>query len=518
MTIRPPTCVPLLGFLTATTAAVFALDWITPLGFAVFMLYVPICLASLWLGGWRVALVLGILCSLLLVIGLLVSPPGGSFIWSFVNRSVAFFAIWSALWGGKMFAKRSVELERAHASLRQEAEQRTHAEQALRLANEELDARVTQRTAELKTALDRWELVTQATHDGVYDWDLTTRLVVYSSHWKEMHGLDGEGGHETIEQWSARIHPDDRIRVLSHLDDYLAKKRQEFREEYRICRGDRSWMWILDRGIALWDEAGRAVRMVGSEKDITERKQAEAQLRQHQAQLEALTENLLKAQDHERQRIARELHDDITQRLAVLAVEIGSLERSRPSDARLEVHLASLRKTAAQLADDVHNFAYRLHPSLLEHLGLEAAVRDHVDEFRRRSGLDVQYVQRGVPKSLPMDVATCLYRVTQESLQNVLKHAEASKVLIRLLGTAAGVGVCIRDDGMGFDPDATEPRSGGLGLISMEERVRLLKGRFRVQSHLGDGAEVHAWVPWSGMPPDAPDQTGPIERLASPNQ
>jgi len=263
MTIPPPTGLPLLGLLTATTAAVFALDWITPLGFAVFMLYLPVCLASLWLGGWRVAFVLGSLCSLLLIIGLLVSPPGGSFIWSLVNRSVAFLAIWSALWGGKMFAKRSVELERAHASLRQEAEQRTHAEQALRLANEELDARVTRRTAELKTALDRWELVTQATHDGVYDWDLTTRLVVYSSHWKEMHRFDGEGAHETIEQWSARIHPDDHIRVLSHLDDYLAKKRQEFREEYRIYRGDGSWMWILDRGIALWDEADRAVRMVG---------------------------------------------------------------------------------------------------------------------------------------------------------------------------------------------------------------------------------------------------------------
>lgn len=518
MTIRPPTCVPLLGFLTATTAAVFALDWITPLGFAVFMLYVPVCLASLWLGGWRIAVVLGSLCSLLLVLGLFISPPGGSFIWSIVNRSVAFLAIWSALWGGQIFTKRSVELEHAHTSLRQEAEQRAHAEGALRLANEELESRIARRTAELQTALDRWELVTQATHDGVYDWDLTTRLVVYSSHWKEMHGLDTAGGHETIEQWSARIHPDDRVRVLGHLDDYLAKKRQEFREEYRIRRGDGSWMWILDRGIALWDEAGRAVRMVGSEKNITERKQAETQLRQHQGQLEALTERLLKAQDRERQRIARELHDDITQRLAVLAVELGSLERSRPSDSPLEIHLASLRKAAAQLADDVHNFAYRLHPSLLEHLGLEAAVRDHIDEFRRRSGLQVRYVQRSLPKSLPMDVATCLYRVTQESLQNVLKHAEASTVLVRLLGTAAGVGVCVCDDGKGFDPAAMEPRSGGLGLISMEERVRLLKGTFRVRSHPGDGAEVHAWVPWSKMPPNGTDQAEPIERLASTDQ
>lgn len=516
--MKIPTGVPLFVLLTVAAAAVFTLDWITPLGFAVFILYMPVCLASLWLGGWRVALVLSSLCSLLLVVGLFVSPPGGSFIWSSVNRSVVFLALWSTIWGGKAFTKRSFELERAHASLRQEAEQRTRAEQALRLANQELDARVARRTAELQTALDRWELVTQATHDGVYDWDLTTRLVVYSSHWKEMHGFDREHGHETMEQWSARIHPDDRIRVLGHLDDYLAKKRQEFREEYRIRRGDGSWMWILDRGIALWDDAGRAVRMVGSEKNITERKQAEAQLRQHEAQLEALAEKLLKAQDHERQRIARDLHDDITQRLAVLAVEIGALERSCPPDAPIGASLTNLRKAAAQLADDVHNFAYQLHPSLLEHLGLEAAIRDHVDEFRRRSGLEVQYVQRDVPTFLPMEIATCLYRVTQESLQNVLKHAEASTVLVRLLSTHAGVGVCIRDDGKGFAQEPTEPRAGGLGLISMEERVRLLKGTFRVRSHHGHGTEVHAWVPRSWAPPDASDRLSPPERLASAGQ
>lgn len=516
--MKTPTGVPLLVLLTVAAAVVFALDWITPLGFAVFMLYVPVCLASLWLGGWRVALVLGSLCSLLLVIGLFVSPPGGSFIWSIVNRSVAFLAIWSALWGGKMFTNRSFELERSHASLRQEAEQRTRAERALRLANEELDARIAQRTVELQVALDRWELVTQATQDSIYDWDLTTRLVVYSPQRKVMHGFDKEDGHETIEQWSARIHSDDRTRVLDHLDEYLAKKRPEFREEYRIRRGDGNRIWILDRGIALWNKAGRPVRMVGSEKDITERKQAESQLRRHEAQLEALAEKLLKAQDHERQRIARDLHDDITQRLAVLAVEIGALERTSPPDAPIGASLANLRKAAAQLADDVHNFAYQLHPSLLEHLGLEAAIRDHVDEFRRRSELEVQYVQRDVPTSLPMDVATCLYRVTQESLQNVLKHADASTVLVRLLGTAAGVGVCIRDDGKGFAPKAMEPRAGGLGLISMEERVRLLRGIFRVRSYSGNGTEVHAWVPWSEMPSDGSHRTGPIERLASAGQ
>lgn len=384
------------------------------------------------------------------------------------------------------------------------------------MTNDQLESRVAERTAQLQTALDRWNLVTQATHDGVYDWDLTTHLIVSSPHWKAMHGFDNEHDQETFEQWSDRLHPDDRARVLGHLDEYLAKKREGFREEYRIRRRNDGWIWVLDRALALWNEEGRAVRLVGSEKDITQRKQAEERLRQHEAQLIDLTTKLLSAQEQERQRIARELHDDITQQLAVLAVEIGSLNRIEQSDAPTKAHIENLRKAAAQLAEDIHQFAYRLHPSLLEHLGLEAAIRDHVDDFSRRSGLKVRYVQRDVPQSVPMDVGTCLYRVTQECLQNVLKHAEASDVLVRLLGTTRGIGVCIHDNGKGFDPEPARSASRGLGLISMKERVRPFQGTFRIRSRPGKGTEVHAWVPHSDSPLERPlDTRGPREQSVS---
>lgn len=489
--------------LYAAVGGVFLMDCFTPRGFAVSMLYIPVCLAGLWLRGWRFAFIMGVFSTMLTIAGLILSPSGVPVIWSSGDRGISFVALWSALWCGKIFAQRTVELEHTRAGLHQEVEQRKQAEQALLTINEQLESRIAQRTAELQTALDRWNLVTQATHDGVYDWDLVTHQVLCSPHWKTMHGFPQQNDQESPEQWAERIHPDDRDRVLGHLDEYLAMRRAEFREEYRIQRCDGRWIWVLDRGVSLWNEAGQAVRLVGSEKDITERKQAEDMLRRHEAQLEELAAKLLSAQERERQRLARELHDDFTQRLAVLAVDIGSLERSFPSDASLRDHLQHLRQAAGQLAHDAQAFAYQLHPSLLEHLGLEAAVRDHVDEFRRRTGLSVRYVRRDIPKSLPIDTATCLYRVTQECLQNIHKHAEASEVLVRLLSTPNGVGVCIRDNGKGFSRDPDAIVSPGLGLISMEERVHLMNGTFRIRTYPGGGTEVHAWVPMTDLVPEA---------------
>lgn len=472
------------------------LDWVLPLGIIVPMLYTPICLASLWLKGWRFASIMGVVCSGLMVAGLFVSPPGSLlFLWALINRTIGLIVLWSALWGWKLFAQRTAELERTKASLQQEIAQRRQIEQALLVINEQLESRIAQRTEQLKTALDRWELVTQATHDGVYDWDLTTDRVVYSSHWKAMHGFSDDDEDESAQQWLERIHPDDHPRVLDHLEGYLAGKRPEFGEEYRIRRRDGQWIWVLDRGIALRDKTGRAVRLVGSEKDVTAQKETERTLRRQNFQLEELTAKLLAAQEHERQRIARELHDDVTQRLAALAVDLGSLVQTRSLEPLVQARLRTVHEAVGQLADDVHNFAYRLHPSLLEHLGLEAAIRDHIDEFSRRTGMAVRYVRRTIPQTIPLDIATCLYRVAQEGLQNVQKHAEASDVLVTLFGTTEGVGVCVRDNGKGFVYKPGDAHSSGLGLISMGERVRLLKGSFRLRTHPGKGTEIRAWIP-----------------------
>jgi PAS domain S-box-containing protein len=254
----------------------------------------------------------------------------------------------------------------------------------------------------------------------------------------------------------------------------------------------------------LRDTSGRIYAIGGIVTDITDRKQAEEELqlsqeelRRHQKQLQDLTLKLLAAQETERQRIARELHDDFSQRLAALVLDVASLEQhtavlpesnSKP--------LESIREQLEQLADDVHNMAYQLHPSVLVHAGLQPAINDHIHNVAAKAGLRVLFKAKDVPSSLPIEQSTCLFRIVQESLQNILKHANAHEAMIRLSGSSKGIGVSVTDNGKGFDIDDKNGRQGGLGLISMHERMRLLGGLLRVHSRPAGGTKVCAWIPF----------------------
>ncbi len=247
------------------------------------------------------------------------------------------------------------------------------------------------------------------------------------------------------------------------------------------------------------DHKGAPALLGGVAVDITERQQAEEalhhnqlELHQQQVQLEELTSKLLNAQERERQRIARDLHDDVSQRLAALVLEVASLEQ-HPS--RVPRDLTPLREQLELLSDDVHTLAYRLHPSLLEHAGLRPAVEDHVHQVSRRTGLPIHLKMVGVPHVVPLDHATCLFRVMQESIQNVVKHAQATLVTVHLRGSSKGVGLSVTDNGKGFDLHDRRTHLQGLGLSSMEERLRQLHGFFRIQSRPVCGTKVCAWVP-----------------------
>lgn len=232
-------------------------------------------------------------------------------------------------------------------------------------------------------------------------------------------------------------------------------------------------------------------------RDITERKISEDRLNDKQRELEILAEKLIEAQEVERRKIARELHDDFNQRLAALSLDVEGLERnSIPPTEPVVQQLAKIRGNIAQLSDDLHDLAYKLHPSLIEHVGLEVAIRDHITEFTKRTGLPVLFTAREVPAAISNEVTTNLFRVMQESLQNVFKHAKATDVRVKLSGSSKGVGLSVRDNGKGFEPEDKNTRTKGLGLVSMQERVRGLGGFLRIHSLPKEGTKVCAWIPY----------------------
>lgn len=457
------------------------------------------------------------------------------------------------------------------------------ADEKLRTVNMTLDQRVRERTAQLAESNERLDWVLRATNDGVWDWDLVQDTLHFSSRWKEMHGFQESDPQESMQEWASRIHPNDRKRVLDRLEDYLAEKSPAFSEEYRIQRRDGTYFWVLDRGAALWDEAGRAIRIVGAETDITWRKdveeslrrrehefrmladnvpaffgyidrerryrfvnkryeeifgrchdaivgtpvhellgpraydevrpyldqafsgqravfeyrltipgatdywfsaqyvpdrnnegtitgvfvlladvttlkQSEAVLREREAQLQALSAKLVQLQEEERRRIARDLHDDFMQRLAAMTLDLHSCSTDQVEAGELKSRLGKLGASAEQLTTDLQKLAHDLHPSIIEHAGLEAAVQEQVSEFAARTGLTAEVIVRDVRGSsraaMPPASIACCRKVCRTCTSMPPRRMSSSASYARI---GASVSACMTTAGASRAPEKQAP-------------------------------------------------------------
>jgi two-component system, chemotaxis family, CheB/CheR fusion protein len=212
-----------------------------------------------------------------------------------------------------------------------------------------------------------------------------------------------------------------------------------------------------------------------------------------QSELRAVTAALLTAQDDECRRIARELHDDVLQRLAVLELGLGKLKASRPQEVR---DIDALSSQLAAVSRDVRNLSHGLHPSLVEDLGLESALRTLCEEFERSYNLAARCVCSQLQHPAPPPTATTIYRIAQEAVRNVGKHAGDARVTLTLCEMDMHWVLTIQDDGCGFNPIAERPRST-LGLISIQERAKLVGGHVDIVSAQGDGTTIQVTIPFS---------------------
>jgi PAS domain S-box-containing protein len=292
--------------------------------------------------------------------------------------------------------------------------------------------------------------------------------------------------------WLEHVHPEDRDRVIQASRDVIDGGFESLSRVYRYQHPTRGLVWLQHTTRTFErDSSGRATRVAGVVQDITEQKRAEEEL-------STLSRHLIQAQESERALIARDLHDDVTQRMAVLAIELGRAESSAPGVVQSET-LRTVREGLVRLSEDIHSIAYQLHPSVLEELGLAEALRAECERRGRQGGLNVKLDLDPVPAAVGKDATLCLYRVAQEALNNVARHALAHTASVALQQIDGGLLLAIRDDGVGFDPG--EPRArGSLGLVSMRERLRLVNGTLDIESAPGQGTVIVAWVPGEGGP------------------
>ncbi|HWJ55379.1 MAG TPA: sensor histidine kinase, partial [Vicinamibacterales bacterium] len=224
----------------------------------------------------------------------------------------------------------------------------------------------------------------------------------------------------------------------------------------------------------------------------------EAALRHSYARVRKLAGTLITAQEQERARLARDMHDDFNQQLAAVAIGIGTLrQRAAGGDAEVIGLLQTLQERTVALSDQVRQFSHDLHPSMLDHVGLAPALRTHCSQMSQQHELQVQLVAGDDLAALPRDVAICVYRIVQEGLRNVLNHARVSSAMVAVHRSLDRLEVTIADRGCGFDPQAAAAHAG-LGLLSIEERARLVGGTLSIESAPGQGTTLQVSIPVAG--------------------
>jgi signal transduction histidine kinase len=267
-------------------------------------------------------------------------------------------------------------------------------------------------------------------------------------------------------------------------------QREPFQVEHRLRRRDGEYRWVETKGVPRFNVDGSFAGYIGTAIDLTGRKLAEDAL-------SIFSQELIKAQEDERARVARELHDDISQQLASLSLHLQRVKHSPPaSAAELVEEVGAAIQQTTDIAADVQALSHGLHSSKLKILGLTVAAAGLCEELSDRQGVEIDFHSENISKTLPPEISLCLFRVLQEALQNAIKHSGSRRFRVVLKGQVDDVELTVQDSGVGFDPQEAV-RGRGLGLTSMKERVRLVDGQLSIHSEVGRGTTIQVRVPLS---------------------
>ena len=357
----------------------------------------------------------------------------------------------------------------------------------VRIVGTHLDVTERKRTEmSLRESEERLRLAFAGAQEGIWDWDLETGSVVYSSRWKQMLGYSDDEIEPHISAWERLVHPEDRS-AADRAHDSAFKGQQTYESEFRLRHKDGHYVHVLSRGFPVRrDPSGPVIRIVGTHFDLTERRKRD----QERARNELLS-HLVFVQEDERRRIARDMHDQFGEQLTALSLRIASLRQACGPRTDLTAHADALDAIARHLDHDVEELVWQLRPTALDDLGLQAALANYIQEWSERAGIATALHTSGLlDHRLASEVETALYRIAQEALNNAAKHSRARRVEVILERRTDCVLLIIEDDGVGFEegPAATDGR--GFGLVGMQERAKLVGAQLDIESTPGRGTTI----------------------------
>jgi PAS domain S-box-containing protein len=337
----------------------------------------------------------------------------------------------------------------------------------------------------LRESEGRFRLVADTTPAMIWMSGTDKLCTFFNKGWLDFTGrsIDFELGNG----WAEGVHPEDLPRCL---DTYVRAfdAHVNFTMEYRLRRFDGEYRWVLDLGVPRFNQDGSFAGFIGSCVDVTDRKLAEEAL-------STVNRRLIEAQEGERTRIARELHDDIGQRLVFLTVELEQLRQNSPDlSPKVKRRIRELRKQSSEVVSDVQSMSHQLHSSKLDYLGIVTALGAFCKEFSEQRKVEIDFVHHDIPATVPPAISLCLFRISQEALRNAVKHSGVRHFDVELRYASDAIDLTVRDSGSGFDVDQAM-KTHGLGLTSMAERLKLVDGQLSINSQPKRGTTIHARAP-----------------------
>jgi PAS domain S-box-containing protein len=333
-------------------------------------------------------------------------------------------------------------------------------------------------------------------HVGSWSLDLRTQMVTWSKELYVIFGIKPSEFDHTLEEVIGFSHPDDRS-FIENVVAEAVKTHKPYSFYYRMIRPDRNERILHVSGAVMTDEQKNPIRMYGAVQDVTERRKAEETLHQSYKQIRALTNHLQNIREEERIHMAREIHDELGQKLTVMKMDVSWLHKKvNGSNVIIRQKLQDLNELLDATLESVRKISTELRPSLLDDLGLAAAMEWHLKEFEKRSGIKTYFNQPDVELQFDDASKIAIFRIFQESLTNVARHSKANDVKIELVRTKDQVSLRIQDNGKGFDIQrAMDGKT--LGILGMKERAESLGWRFEIKTYPESGTTVAVTIPFT---------------------